>query len=215
MSPKITHLVLQNEIPLSDSLSYLNMAHQAGLTTVFNPSPMPDARDLVVFPWAHVSWLIMNTDEISSLLSCIGEPFENAPPIPNIPSASDPGVFASYTAVARLHSHPAFSRSTGIICTLGSSGVIAWESSIGNPVYVPALHLPRGPKDTTGAGDCFTGYFVAGLMALHDQRWTLDEVRLECILQRCVAAAGICCEQRGAMESIPDLKVVMNRVQSL
>lgn len=88
------------------------------------------------------------------------------------------------------------------MCTLGSSGVLALiphleESVASNDlvVYVPAAKIdPEGVRDTTGAGDCFTGYLVAGLMDLHDEQGggggvsgsTLKKEDLVRVLERCV-----------------------------
>jgi ribokinase len=172
---------------------------------------MPSVKDLLGIPWSHLSWLVLNADEAASLLHALGEPYEDAPPVPKLPTTSSPALFASYAVVARLHAHPQFSRSTGIVCTLGAAGVIALAADIQQPVYVPGILLPNGAKDTTGAGDCFTGYFVAGLMRGHEQGKKLDDEGLKEILTQCVRAAGMCCERRGAMESIPLAKEVQER----
>jgi ribokinase len=206
-----THLVLQNEIPLPDTLAHLALAHAAGATTFFNPSPLPSDKELQTIEWAHIRWLVLNADEAASLLSALGEPFTDAPPVPKLPSTAAPALFASYAVAASLHAHPRLARATGIVCTLGASGALALAPSLAQPVYVPGVLLPDGPVDTTGAGDCFTGYLVAGLMDLHTKGTALDEHTLRAVLTRCVRAAGMCCERRGAMESIPSAMEVDKR----
>ncbi|KAF5352961.1 hypothetical protein D9758_007952 [Tetrapyrgos nigripes] len=52
--PKTSHLLLQNEIPLSDTLAYIDAVRAAvngHVTTTFNPSPMPSDEELRSFPW--------------------------------------------------------------------------------------------------------------------------------------------------------------------
>lgn len=82
------------------------------------------------------------------------------------------------TAKARLqalHSVPGFSPEVNLVCTLGALGVLALVPSLNvsaneaKILYMPAARLDGSVVDTTGAGDCFTGYFIAGLMeAYHD-----------------------------------------------
>ncbi|MCB4379804.1 ribokinase, partial [Synechococcus sp. MU1644] len=47
-----------------------------------------------------------------------------------------------------------------IVVTLGANGC-RWLNAAGQETYVPAISVT--PVDTTGAGDTFTGYLVAGL----------------------------------------------------
>jgi ribokinase len=214
VTPKITHLVLQNEIPLPDTLAHLTIAHANGIVTVFNPSPMPTEPDLLAFPWSSLHWLICNADEASTLLNALGESYPGAPSPPQVPTTDGgpPAIFAAYAVIASLRAHSRFSRSVGIVCTLGASGVVAMAPEIEEHIYVPAMKLPSGAKDTTGAGDCFTGYFVAGLMKLSDNGHNLDENSLELILRRSVCAAGMSCEHQGAMESIPLMHEIEERL---
>jgi sugar/nucleoside kinase (ribokinase family) len=186
-SGSITHLMLQNEIPLPSTLSHLHLAHASGVQTIFNPSPLPSVPELLGFPWSELDWLILNESEASDLLSALGESYEAAPAPPTLPRPDGAAsMFGAYAVTARLHAHSGFSRTTNIICTLGSIGVLALVPTLALPVYVPAITLPSGALDTTGAGDCFAGYFVAGLMRLHDEGKALDTPALERILARCV-----------------------------
>ncbi|EPQ50805.1 Ribokinase-like protein [Gloeophyllum trabeum ATCC 11539] len=211
----ISHLLVQNEIPLSSTLSYLSLAHSEGVSTVFNPSPMPTPAELRAFPWTHVSWLLLNEGEAADLLTALGAPHvtpfeETKEGLPSTPS-----LLTSYSVVARLSRHPAFSRSVNIVCTLGSAGVLALLPALLNPIYVPAAKLEGSVRDTTGAGDCFTGYLVAELMRQKLATGVeLHEAKMTEILRIAVQAAGICVERRGAMESIPTRAEVLERLQS-
>ncbi len=157
----ITHLLLQNEIPLESTLAYLRAAGRKGLTNVFNPSPMLSADSLRAFAWPDLTWLIVNEGELESLLSAFDalQPREGG--ISTIQYASD--------LVIALHRCPTFAPSVSVLCTLGAQGILYFEApgkSMKEPIihHLPAAPLLKPLKDTTGAGDCFAGYFVAGLM---------------------------------------------------
>ena len=87
-------------------------------------------------------------------------------------------------------------KNTNIVCTLGARGVMCVTHDAGvRMTYVRAAEPAKGVKDTTGAGDCFTGYFVQGLMR--------DKWEIEPVLRAAVEAAGISVGVAGAMDSIP------------
>jgi ribokinase len=183
----ITHLLLQNEVSLASTVAYLAVARGRRVTTIFNPSPMPSPKDLLAFPWSTLDWLIVNESEAVELLRALGTP--------NSGLASSgltgenmlaPSIITAYSVIARLHAHAYFAPTTRIVCTLGHLGVVALDPNLTNPVYVPAIELQGNVRDTTGAGDCFTGYFVAGLMRLEDEGRQMDEVTFRQILERCV-----------------------------
>lgn len=110
------------------------------------------------FPWKHLSWLIVNEGELGDLLLAFG-------------SSANPGEAKTdelqdraSAGILELHENEYFSKNVGIICTLGAKGILYYEP--GKEVgYLPAAKLQNPVKDTTGAGDCFAGYFVAGLMS--------------------------------------------------
>lgn len=78
----------------------------------------------------------------------------------------------------------------GLAVTLGSKGV-HWISRDENYV-VPAF--PATPADTVGAGDCFSGYFVAALT---------EEKSIRESLTIASAAAALKIQRRGAQTGIP------------
>ncbi|ODO06818.1 hypothetical protein I350_04178 [Cryptococcus amylolentus CBS 6273] len=193
-----THLLLQNEIPLASTLSYLSSAGQSSppVITVFNPSPMLSPQQLRDFPWKYLSWLIVNEGELGDLLLAFG-------------STANPGTVSedelrekASAGILELAANEYFSPSVGIICTLGAKGILYYQP--GQKVgYYPAAKLQYPVKDTTGAGDCFAGYFVAGLMSGQS---------LEEVLQSCLTACAICVESEGAMESVPTRGAVAKRL---
>ncbi|KAI0340021.1 Ribokinase-like protein [Trametopsis cervina] len=205
-SPNIpyTHLLLQNEIPFSSTLSYLSHAHSTSAVSIFNPSPLPNADQLRQFPWDSLTWLIVNEGEARGLLDALDI------------AAADGDIG---DVLWLLYASPPFAH-THIICTMGARGVAAVlsqstsASAEADIIYVPAASLdPDSVRDTTGAGDCFTGYFVAGLMELQPGGEVLSRGDVLRVLERCVEAAGLCVQRRGAMESIPSRAEVDERVR--
>lgn len=170
----ISHLLLANEIPYESTLAYLKAAHSQSITTVFNPSPMLSAEALRAFPFEQLEWLIVNQGEMSTIYdSLVGK------------SDAISGSEESPDKVIEnaLHLYDKLERKTSILCTLGGQGVIYVRSlsrkstatSRSNDTestggvesgHLPAAKLLNPIKDTTGAGDCFMGFFAAGLARL-------------------------------------------------
>ncbi|KAI0251866.1 Ribokinase-like protein [Lactifluus subvellereus] len=199
----ISHLLLQNEIPWASTLAYLEYAHTQGIVTIFNPSPLPTDTQLHTFPWVALSWLIVNEGEAETLLRVMGwnprnhgieeEYHTNWP--------ADDNLRVAFSTLSKLSRCEAFALK-GVVCTLGAKGVLASMCGLREILYVPAATLQGNVRDTTGAGDCFTGYFVAGLMQFGSK--PLSKNDMVDLLQLSVQAAGMCVEKNGAMESIPE-----------
>jgi hypothetical protein len=81
--------------------------------------------------------------------------------------------------------------STGLVCTLGATGVVASICGLKEILYYPAAALEGNVRDTTGAGDCFTGYFAAGLMESRGNQLSKDEAveLLRLCVQVCLPAS--------------------------
>lgn len=128
--------VTQMEQPVSAAQLALEIAHGAGVTTIFNPAPAeafpPDIYRLCDF-------IVPNETEAATLVGF---------PIDTLDDAQRAGdIFLSRGVGAA-------------IITLGARGV--WFHAPGQSVHVPALSC--GPAiDTTGAGDAFVGGFAAAL----------------------------------------------------
>ncbi|KAI0267502.1 Ribokinase-like protein [Gloeopeniophorella convolvens] len=205
-----THLLLQNEIPWPSTLAYLSTAHARGAATVFNPSPMPTAAELRAFPWAQLTWLVVNEGEAASLLRALcGDAGSAEQEQYHADWPDDMVLPAAFATLGRL-AHCETLAATSVVCTLGATGVLASVRGLGETLYVPAAKLQGDVRDTTGAGDCFTGYFVAGLMQSGEERLSADE--LTGLLRHSVQAAGMCVEKNGAMESIPERAEVEARL---
>ncbi|MEM8622162.1 MAG: PfkB family carbohydrate kinase [Pseudomonadota bacterium] len=82
-----------------------------------------------------------------------------------------------------------------LLVTRGAEGAQWRETTdVGpKPISVPAF--PVTPIDTTGAGDCFLGYMLAGLALGQDAATAL---------RRAAAAAAIAVTRPGAADAIPD-----------
>ncbi|KAJ7779246.1 Ribokinase-like protein [Mycena metata] len=190
--PDTTHIVLQNEIPLQSTIEYLARGSSSGISAIFNPSPMLAPEQLKTFPWNQVTWLIVNSGEALDLCKALNLKVGAASPSASTVDTAKPLVTLLSISMP----------TTNVVCTLGADGLLAQFAQFNQsePLYLPASTLQGTTCDTTGAGDCFTGYMVAGLMRLEKQPTSDDYVA---VLKRAVQAAGMCVESRGAAASIP------------
>ena len=88
-----------------------------------------------------------------------------------------------------------------VIVTLGSKGC-KWVSNAGARAFDA---YPAEPVDTTGAGDTFTGYLVAGL----DRG-----LGMEAAIDLALKAASLMVMRHGTADVIPDLKEIQDRFGS-
>ncbi|WFD41526.1 ribokinase [Malassezia psittaci] len=204
LDAKTTHLMLQNEIPLETTIAYVKHARtlkhenaQSRVCTVFNPSPMPTAEELRSFPWQGIDVLIVNQGEASDLLSALqGEQKESA--------------------IKSLAALEPFKEVGWLVMTRGGEGFLAGVLLDGERVWLdmPAAK-PEKVVNTTGAGDTFAGYLVAGLMHSHNKSEKPTKESIEQILFTAGVAASMAVEIDGAMESIPDMQAVEKRQAAL
>ena len=158
-------------------MEYLTAAHALGITTIMNPSPLPTAEQIRGFPWGKLTWLIVNEGEARDLLASVGEPHTVDVVELVLPPEGAPGdqtaVHSAHAIGSKLASHPTF-KNVDIICTLGSVGLVVFvalaQDTGKRALYLPSAKLDGPVVDTTGAGDCFTGYFISGLMGLKQGR---------------------------------------------
>lgn len=199
-----THVMLQNEIPLDVTSAYAKHAEQhktakdgKRVCTVFNPSPMLSKEELQAFPWGGIDVLIVNEGEAADLLEAIGGKKSASP-------------------VEGLAALPALSAVEWLVVTRGAQGFLAGVQVGDERAYIdlPASR-PEKVVNTTGAGDTFAGYLVAGLMEAHNANEATTKESAERILKRAGVAASMAVEIDGAMESIPDLAAVQARAERL
>ena len=87
----------------------------------------------------------------------------------------------------------------GVLITLGGDGSIYGKDK----KIIKEAAVKTDVRDTTAAGDTFTGFFVTGLLSGED----MGEV-----LKRASMAASIAVSRKGAATSIPTLKEVEERL---
>ncbi len=134
-------LVIQNEINSIDKI--INCAENTGMTICFNPSPFEETiRNL---PLDLVDYFFVNEIEARQMVRTNSEPETD----------SDFRKLAE-TLVAQFPD-------AGIVLTVGKKG--AYYADKNGVCYEPIVEAPV--IDTTGAGDTFTGYFLA---ALYDKK---------------------------------------------
>ena len=161
-------VVAQFEVAAAVTWRALELAHAAGATTVLTPAPY-EAFDPVLL--RHVTWLMVNEVEAGQV---------SGVPVTDISSAerSAQGILALGAA--------------NTVVTLGPQG--AWVESESWRGHMPAPVVQA--VDTVGAGDCFTGAFVA---RLHAGATVRDAARFAC------GAAAISVTRNGAQPSVPSL----------
>lgn len=100
---------------------------------------------------------------------------------------------------------PKFHEKAGVevvLITLGAKGVF-FSTRTGKTGTVPGVKVMK-VVDTTAAGDTFVGYFasaVARLLATGKSLKAFDEI--QGAVEKANAAAAMCVQKRGAMQSIP------------
>ena len=163
------YLVVQNEIPIRTTVAALVAARTRGATTIYNPAPaMPiDGRAI-----AATDILVVNEHEFTTVLKGV-----------EIDISNRAGLREIVVSSARL-------LKLDLILTLGTAGVIA---SIDGSV-VDLLARTVRVVDTTGAGDCFVGAFVAFLAAGRERPDALIMANV---------AASLSVQSLGASSSFP------------
>jgi ribokinase len=140
----------QLEQPLEAAVRGLELAREAGVTTILNPAPARELPDAVL---ALCDWVTPNESEATGLTG--------------LPVA---GVAAARAAADMLVARGA----GGAVVTLGAEGALLHGAGVSE--LVPAV--AAGPVvETTGAGDAFNGGFATGLA---EGLSALEAVRLGC-----------------------------------
>ena len=162
--------LMQNETNLVPYI--MQKAHGAGLKVAFNPSPIPS--HIEELPLECVDIFLVNKVEGAAMAAMEGEGFS--------PEEVLEGLSARYPSAV-------------LVLTLGSKGVLC---KMGNEVYAHDIY-PVKTVDTTGAGDTFCGYFLAGLC---------QGKPVEQCLEQASAASALAVSRPGAAPSIPQREEV-------
>jgi ribokinase len=137
-------VVAQLEVPLAIVIQAFEQARAAGAHTVLNPAPI---QPLPAALLALTDVLILNETELAGLAG-------------RAPSALD-----GLEKLAEMLSEILTRGPALVVLTLGASGVLV-QAKGASPVRL-AAHAVEA-RDTTGAGDCFVGAFVAASLEGHD-----------------------------------------------
>jgi ribokinase len=153
------------------------------------PTPVQISNEI---KWKHVDWLVVNQVEVQQLLDAFPASPTTSPTEFSLTGYVSDIALRSSALISRLASQPSF-KNVNIACTLGPLGVLVRLSSATDDghtqiIYEPGVQI-KEVKDTTGAGDCWTGYLVAGLMELEVKSALtsniLDEATVRCLLRKC------------------------------
>lgn len=161
-------LLTQNEVPENEILNVHAKARAKGLTTLHNAAPAGPISNAAL---ANIDWLIVNETEALIVAEGAG-----------IDAGEDPKAAAKALAVKS---------GNNVIVTLGPEGAYSYGPA--GEHYGAAL--PVEVKDTTAAGDTFTGAFAAALE---------QGFEVEYALARAAAAGSLACTIFGAQPSIPN-----------
>lgn len=142
--------VTQLEQPVEAALCGLQIAREAGVTTILNPAPAADLPDAML---ALCDYLTPNETEAETLT----------------------GIPVTDLASAERAADALLARGVGaVVITLGGNGALYRDAS--RSVHVPVIST--GPVvETTGAGDAFNGGFT---VALSEGRDVIEAVRFGC-----------------------------------
>jgi ribokinase len=182
-------VVLSFEAPTTALQAAAGAAAEAGCQVVVNPAPARP-RSLDLLAGAIVT---PNVHELAALTT-------DLPDLPGPPGAADgptaagrPGLASPEPAVAALAA--GLARHTGgpVVVTLGPAGALLAGPVPGAPLHVAGHRV--AVRDTTGAGDTFTGVLAASLAA--------GELDLAGCVRRAVAASALAVTADGARTRMP------------
>lgn len=166
------YMLIQMEIPIEAVCCAIETAHRADTVVVLNPAPAPEE-----FPeqlYTMLDFITPNETELMKLTGIENDSLEEV--IKGADTLLEKGV-------------------ENVLVTMGERGTL-WVCR-GQKRVFPANKVKA--NDTTAAGDCFNGAFVAALS---------EGKGIEDAIMFANAAAGITVTRKGAQDSIPTLKEV-------
>ncbi|KAG0256014.1 hypothetical protein DFQ27_005958, partial [Actinomortierella ambigua] len=196
-------IVMQNEISCGGEI--MRAAKEKGLTICFNPSPMTPELPRQ-FPLHLVDYLLINEIEAQGLYAYLTSSHKEGEPLP---SASHITPQACFPVLEK-----AYGDISGIVITLGGDGLVARFRMNEGDDKLQEFRMDVVPVrevvNTTGAGDTWTGYFVANLVRNQEigKRFSAEQLR-EALLEAS-HAASLAVAKEGAMDSIPMRKHVLH-----
>ncbi|KAK3822208.1 MAG: Ribokinase [Linnemannia elongata] len=203
-------IVMQNEI--SSGGEIMRAAKERGMTICFNPSPMTSELPKQ-YPLHLVDYLLINEIEAQGLYSYLTSP------------KSDTDSVTSSSHITASESFPvlekAYEQISGIIITLGGDGLVARFriNEEDEKMKEFRMGIVKGNVvNTTGAGDTFSGYFVANLVRNQELGKRFIPEQLQAALLEASHAASLAVGKEGAMDSIPvkdDVDIFIKTKQKL
>ncbi|KAF9104295.1 hypothetical protein BGX27_010146 [Mortierella sp. AM989] len=187
-------IVMQNEI--SSGGQIMRAAKEKGMTICFNPSPMTEKLP-EEYPMHLVDYLLINEIEAQELHSYLTAKAGSTL------SSSSSHITASESFPVLEKAYPQIS---GIIITLGGDGLVARFriKEEDNELKEFRMGIVKNEiVNTTGAGDTFTGYFVANLVRNQELNARFTEEQFKDALHEASHAASLAVGKEGAMDSIP------------
>ncbi|MCX7557168.1 ribokinase [Xanthomonadaceae bacterium JHOS43] len=185
--------LVQHEVTPAATRRALEHARTAGVATILNPAPPLPSEDGALL--ALVDVLTPNETEFAHLLACCAG------------VDVDANLLLGFTD-AELHALARRLPVATVVLTLGSGGVFVshgeshrWADSA--PYYrmpAEAVH----PRDTTGAGDAFSGALAAALSELQDAAFSAAVAHANRV-------AGLATESPGAASAMPTRAAVHAR----
>ena len=194
----VSWLVLQGEVNLDACATAIQSAKDRQFIICLNPAPFsPD------LPFKDADVLVLNENELLAtysllLRNCIKNMDIDVQKVSEMANA-----IINFCDNLKI-----------VVVTLGSEGAIACTRSF--TLYEKVVRKVN-VVDTTGAGDTFTGFFLTSLTdsTVRDKFWSdLTRDRLSLALQTAIVAAGLCCESKGAISSIPKMDQVKAKLHS-
>lgn len=172
------YLLCQNQINVNKKV--IETAISKGMKVVLNPSPV--RKSLFELPLDKIEYLILNCVEMVQICKHLGE---NTIRYAGRKLKENDAI----KLCEKLHKHLPI---TKIILTLGDYGSVYYDKK--QNYFCPAREVEA--VDATGAGDTFTGYFVAGIM----QGKSIEEA-----MKKASIASSITVTKVGAAQSIPTI----------
>ncbi len=156
---------------ISSLLPIMRLGKEKGMRVALNPSPME--RNVIPYALEYADILLLNRVEASQLLN-----LENAKP---------------YALLRELQRRFGLAN---IVLTLGREGAMLLSEG----VYLQQDAFFVKAVDSTGAGDTFTGFYLAGLLL---------DMGPAAALRYAAAAAALAVTKKGASPSIPTREETM------
>jgi ribokinase len=196
---KWTHLLVQNEIPISETITFVKRSKAVGVTTLFSPTPMLSIEQSQSFPWDAIDYLLVNEEEAKSLIAQLS---------PNLASSS-----LGLSSVLAQVLHTCGAEGITVIVTKGSKGaeLAGVRFGVEECLSVGVEGFKVNVVDTTGAGDCFAGFFASALASNMSFRQSFALEDYFPMLHFSVHAASMAVETEGAMASYPSDVEVFGR----